>query len=55
MIESDENDVQIFYEPEEIEHNRRTQATDQFEELLKMRLNAAEPTMNKFNIKDFMP
>lgn len=48
--ESDENELQIYYEPEEIEFNRRTQATDQFEDLLRMRMTAAEPNNSKINI-----
>ena len=55
MIESDENEVQIYYEPEEIEANRRTQAADQFEELLRLRVSAASPLKNRFNIRDYMP
>lgn len=43
LIESDEDAVQIYYEPEEIEANRRNQATDQFEELLRLRVSAATP------------
>lgn len=35
--------------------NRENQAKDQFEEILKMRLNAAEPNKNKFNILEYMP
>ena len=55
LIESDENEVQIYYEAEEIEANRRTQAADQFEELLRLRVSAATPQKNRFNIRDYMP
>ena len=50
MAESDENEVHIYYEAEEIEMNRRTQATDQFEDLLRMRMSASTPAKNRFNI-----
>ena len=55
MNESDENEVHIYYEAEEIEINRKTQATDQFEELLRMRMSASTPAKNRFNIQDYMP
>ena len=55
MAESDENEVHIYYEAEEIEMNRRTQATDQFEDLLRMRMSASTPAKNRFNIQDYMP
>ena len=55
MLETEENEIQIYYEPEEILMNRITQAKDQFEELLKMRISAAEPKRSKFNILDFAP
>ena len=55
ILETDENEVQIYYEPEEIEMSRANQNRDQFEELLQMRVQAAEPLRNKFNIIDFIP
>jgi len=54
-LESEENDIQVFYEPEEILASRKNQNKDQFAELLHMRVTAAEPMRNKFNIMDYMP
>ena len=47
--------MQIYYDAAEIEANRRTQATDQFEELLRLRMSAARPAKTRLNIRDFMP
>ncbi len=55
ILETDENEVQIYYEPEEIEMSRVNQNRDQFAELLLMRVQAAEPQRSKFNIVDFIP
>ena len=55
ILETDENEVQIYYEPEEIEMSRVNQNRDQFAELLLMRVQAAEPLRSKFNIIDFIP
>jgi len=55
ILETEENENQIFYEEDEIAVNKANQAKDQFEEILKMRLLAAEPKRNKFNIMDYKP
>ena len=53
-IESDENEINIYYEPTEIEANRRDQNKDQFADLLQMRRNARDIN-TKVNIMDFIP
>lgn len=55
MIESDENDINIYYEPEEIEANKQNQAKDQFADLMQMRQYALDPHRTKMNILDFIP
>ena len=55
MIESDENDINIYYEPEEIEANKQNQAKDQFADLMQMRQYALDPHRTKMNIMDFIP
>ena len=50
MLETEENELQIYYEPEEIEANRQKQKRDQFADLIHMRAAAAEPQRSKFNI-----
>lgn len=51
---SDENEINIYYEPEEIEMNRANQNKDQFADLIQIRKYAIE-RRNKFNILDYMP
>ena len=54
-METDENDVLLYYEPEEIEANRQNQNKDQFAELVRMKTVSKELPRNKFNIMEFLP
>ena len=54
-METDENDVLLYYEPEEIEANKQNQNKDQFAELVRMKAVSKELPRNKFNIMEFLP
>ena len=51
---SEENEVNIYYEPEEIDANKMNQDKDQFADIIQMRKYAIDKR-SKFNIMEHMP